>query len=126
MMRRWRDGPIRLPVRCLHRGRDQVILEIPALDIPILIIGEFFIQRWRESLRQATMYLSLNDHGIDDRAAVIYRHEAPDMYLSRPPVDVDDTDIAAEGKGEVRRVVVVDGLQSRLQEWRVIGISRKR
>src|SRR2546423_8400001 len=126
MMRRWRYGPIRLPARDLHRGRDQVILEIPTPDVPILIIGEFFIHCRCESLRQATMYLPLDNHGIDDRAAVIYRHETPDMYLSRPPVDVNDTDIATEGKGEVSRVVVVDGLQSRLQEGRAVGIRRKR
>src|SRR2546426_5016407 len=110
MMGRWCYGPICLPARRLHRGRDQIILEIPSLDVPILIIGEFFIQRRRESLRQAPVYLSLDDHWIDDRTAVIYRHETPDMYLSRPPVEVNDTDIAAEGVGEVRRVVVVDGL----------------
>src|SRR5437763_5368405 len=108
MMRRWRYGPLRFPVRGFPRGRDQVIHEIAALDIPILIIGDFFIHRRGESLRQAPVYLSLDDHGIDDRTTVIYRQETPDMYLSRPPVNIDDTDIAAEGKGEVRRVVVVD------------------
>src|SRR5438045_136664 len=66
MMRRWCNGSICLPVRCLHRCGNQVILEIAALDIAIFVIGELFIESRCQPLRQAAVYLSLNYHRIDN------------------------------------------------------------
>src|SRR6266700_657479 len=117
MMRRWRYGSVRLPARHFHCCWDQVILEIAAQDVTTLIIGDLFVECWRESLREATMHLPLNDHGIDDRPTVIDCHEAANMDLPGSTVDIDHTDVAAEGIGEVGRVIVADGLQSRLQKW---------
>ena len=51
MVRRWCDGAIRLPVRRLHRGRDQVVLEVAAVDVALLVVGDLLEHGWREALR---------------------------------------------------------------------------
>ena len=71
------------------------------------------------------MNLSLDDHRIDDRAAVIHRHKAANMHLARATVDIHDTDVAAERIGEIGRIIVVDRLQARLQIRRAVGIGGK-
>src|SRR2546429_9228437 len=110
MMRRGGNGAIRLPLRRLHGCRDQVILEIAAQHVAVLIVGQLFVERGSQSLGESAMHLALNDHGVDDRTAVIYSNEATNMDFTCPPVDIYDTDVAAEGIGEFRRVVIVDSL----------------
>src|SRR5450759_529146 len=66
---RRRNGPVDLPVRRLHRGGHQVVLEVAALDIAQLVVGEFLVERRCQSLRQAAVYLPLDHHWIDNGAA---------------------------------------------------------
>ena len=72
------------------------------------------------------MDLSLHDHGIDDVPAVVDGHEAPDLHLAGALVDVHHADIAAEGIGEVGRIVVAHRLEAGLHPLRVIGVRRER
>src|SRR5258708_26303975 len=125
MMGRWCDSPIGLPVRRLHRGWDQVVLEIAAQHVAILVVRELLVQRRSKPLRQTTMYLPLDYHRIDDRAAVVHGHEAADMHLSRTTVDIENTDAAAKGVRQVGTSVVVHCLQSWLQVRRTVGIGGK-
>src|SRR5499425_3030627 len=77
--------------------------------------------------RQAAVYLAFDDHWVDARAAIIERVEAADFCHAGVDVHVDDTDVRAEWKGEVRRIVVVHRLQARLHAgWHfVIGGPRE-
>src|SRR5579884_489852 len=126
MMWRGSIGLIGLPTRRLHRGRYQVVLEIAAQDVAILIVRDLLVHCRSKTLRQATMNLPLDDHWIDDRAAVVHSHEAADMHLPRSTVDIDDADVAAEWIRQVGRVVIIHGLQSRLKIGRTIGVGSKR
>src|SRR5712672_906410 len=67
MVRRWCDGFIRLPVRCLHGGWDQVVLEIATQDVASLVIRELLVHGRGQSLRQTAVNLPLDDHRVDDR-----------------------------------------------------------
>ena len=69
------------------------------------------------------MHLALNDHRVDDVAAVVDGDEAPDLDLARAAVDVDHADVAAEGVGEVRRIVVADRLEAGLHPLRMIRVG---
>ncbi len=125
MMRRWCNGLVCLPVWRLHRGGDQVVLEVAAKDIAIRIKSYLLVHRWSKPLRQATMNLPLDHHRVDDRTAVIHRHEAPNMHLSCATVDVHDTDVATERIREIGRIIVVHRLQAWLQVGWTVGIGRK-
>src|SRR5947209_2679835 len=113
MMRRGCNRLIRLPGWCLHRGGDQVVHEVATQDVTILIESYLFIHRRCKSLGQTTMNLPLDHHRIDNRAAVIHRHKAANVHLTRAAVDIYDTDVASEWIGEIGRVVVVH----RFQAW---------
>src|SRR6266446_10584597 len=123
MVRRWRIGLIRLPMRRLHRGGDQVILEVTTQDVAVLVEGDLFIYGGCKPLCQATMNLSLDNHGVDDRAAVVHGHKAANMHFSGAPVDIHDTNVAAKGIGEIGWVVVVHCLQARLQVRWAMGVG---
>src|SRR5260221_430047 len=126
MMRRRCNRFIGLPVWCLHRGGDQVVLEVARQNVAILIKRDLLIHRWGKALRQATMDLPPDNHRIDDRTAVIYRHEAAYMHLPGTPVDVHNTDVATERICEVGGIIIVHRLQTRLQVRRAVRIGRKR
>ena len=64
-------------------------------------------------MREAAVDLAVDDHRVDDVAAVVHRHEAADLDLAGAAVDVDHADVAAEGEGQVGRVVVVRPLPAR-------------
>src|SRR5947209_6205756 len=110
MMWRWRTRFICLPVWRLHSRWNQIILEVPAVNVAILIVIDLLVHSRSQPLRQAAMDLSLNDHGIDDGAAVIHRHEAANMYFTGTTINIYHADVGPEWVGQVGWVVVVDCL----------------
>src|SRR5215467_13526844 len=72
------------------------------------------------------MNLTLDDHRIDDVAAVIDSHKPAHFNLTRTFVDVDDADVAAEWIGQVWRIVVIDRFESGLHARRMIRVSCER
>src|SRR5262245_45632020 len=72
------------------------------------------------------MHLPLHDHGVDNVATVINRHEAADFYFSRALVEFDDADVAAEWEGQTGRIIVGLGLEAGLHPRGIIGVRRKR
>src|SRR5262249_41683650 len=118
-----RDGLGGFPVWSLERGRDVVVQKAAAGDIAFLVVADFLIQGGPDPLGEAAVDLTVDDHRVDDVAAVVHRDEAPHLDLARAAVDVHHADIAAEGEGEVGRIVVVRRLQPCLHTLRMIGIS---
>jgi hypothetical protein len=57
------------------------------------------------------VHLALDDHRVDDVAAIIDGDEPPQRDGARAAIDVDDGDVGAEGVREIRRIVVVDRLE---------------
>src|SRR5713226_8225911 len=125
MMRRRRDRLIRFPVRRFHRGGNEIVLEVASQDVAVLIEGHLLVHGRSESLCQATVNLPFDHHRVDDRAAVIYGHKAPDMYLPGATVDVHDTDVAAKWVCQVGRIIVVDCFQAWLQVRWTVGVGGK-
>jgi len=70
--------------------------------------------------------LPLHDHGVDDVAAVVDGDEPTDLHLAGARVDVHDADVAAERVGEVRRIVVADGLEAGFQSLWMVGVRGER
>src|SRR5207247_5273517 len=101
MMRRRGTGLVRLPLRRFDRGGYQVVDETPAPDVADLVVGDFFEEGRREPHRQPTVDLPLDDHRVDDVAAVGDGDEPTDLHLARPLVDDHAADLAPERVGEV-------------------------
>src|SRR5262249_24272748 len=66
-----------------------------------------------------------DDHGVDNVATVINRHEAANFHFTRARVDIDDADIAAERESQVGRIIVRHRLEAGLHPRWMIGVRRK-
>src|SRR3954452_24722378 len=126
MMRRRRDGLAGLPRGHLDRGRDEIVHERAGHVVAELVVGDLLVQRWREAHRQSAVDLPVDDHRVDDVAAVVHRDEAADVDPPRPLVDVDDTDVRPERERQVGRVVIVDRLKPGLHSLGMVRVGRER
>src|SRR3954451_15279643 len=125
VMRRGCDRLAGLPGGTLDGGRDEVVHERPGHVVAELVVGDLFVERRREAHVQAAVDLTVDDHRVDDVAAVVDRHETTYVDLARALVDVDDTDVASEREGQVRRIVVVDCLEPHLHPLREVRVGRE-
>ncbi len=112
-----------LPVRRLDGGRHEIIHERTAVDVSVLVVLDLLEERRSEAHGEAPVDLPVDDHRVDDRPAVVDRDESTDLHLARLLVDIDHTDVAPERVGHVRGVVVVDGLEPRLDAGGVVRVS---
>src|SRR6476619_362272 len=126
VMRRRGDGLLELPGRRLDGCREEIVHERPGEVVAVLVVGDRLVQRRREAHREPAVKLPVDDHRVDDVAAVVDRDEAADVDLAGALVDVDDADVAAEREGEVRRIVVVDRLETRLHPGGMVRVGRER
>jgi hypothetical protein len=101
-------------------------MNVPVWLLPSLVVCDRFVQRRGEAHREPAVDLPVDDHRVDDVAAVVDGHEAADLDLARALVDVDDADVRAEREREVRRVVVVDRLEAGLHPLRMVGVGGER
>src|SRR5206468_8903801 len=99
--------------------------DVCSSDLPVLIIVDLLEERGRQAHRQPSMNLSLDDHWIDDRAAVVYRDEPPNLDLAGLFVDVDDADVATERVRQDRKSVVVDRFQTCLHPGWMVRVRRE-
>src|SRR6266849_499334 len=125
MVRRGRYRLVRLPVGRLHRGGEQVVLEVACQNVASLIKRDLLIHRWSQSLGQATVNLPLNDHWVDDGTTIIHGHKAANMHLAGATVDIHNADVTTKRIGEVGWIVVVHCLQAWLQVRWTVGVSGK-
>src|SRR5687768_11227683 len=72
------------------------------------------------------MDLALDDHRIDDVAAVVDGHKPTHFDFTCALVDIDDTDVTAERVREIRWIVIVDGFESGFHSGRMICVSGER
>ncbi len=94
MVRRRGGRLVGLPGRGLDGRREEVVHERPGQVVAQLVVADLLVERRRETHRQAAVDLAVDDHRVDDVAAVVDRHEAADVDLAGPLVDVDDADVA--------------------------------
>src|SRR6266851_2431204 len=69
MVRRGRDGLVGLPMRGLERRRHVVVHEAAAGDVALFVVADLFVERRSDPLREAAVYLAVDDHRVDDVAA---------------------------------------------------------
>ena len=111
------DGvTVRAEVEVRHLGgaRDHVVDERAGQDLPVVVVDRLLVQRLRDRLRDAAVHLALDDHRVDDVAAVVDRGVALDRDLAGLAVDLDLGDVRAEREREVRRVEERRRLEVRL------------
>src|SRR5437764_4455869 len=89
-------------------------------ELPLLVIDHFFIESLSECLDYAALHLPINEHRVDDLAAIVNRDIALEFYLACLTVNLDDTDMCAERKGEILRLEEVCGGKSRLHVGRQV------
>jgi hypothetical protein len=95
----WGDGVIVLPVlplRALDRGRQEVVGERPGQVLAVGVVDDLLVHRRRQAHGQAALDLTLDDHRVDDVAAVVDRDEPADLDLAGAVVDVDHAEVDAE------------------------------
>src|SRR6266508_4995801 len=126
VMRRGRAGLVRLPVRRLDRGREQVIHEAALKYVAAIVVLNLLVERRPQPHGQTAVNLSFDDHRVDDVPAVVDGHESAHLDLSCSFIDVDYADVAAERIGEVRRIVIRDRFEAGFHSLWVIGVSGER
>src|SRR5687767_11715404 len=75
MMRRRRDRVCGLPLRCFDCCRQQIVHETTLQDVTAFIVLNLLVERRAESHRETAMNLTLDDHWVDDVAAIVDGHE---------------------------------------------------
>ena len=85
VVRRRGDGLVELPGRRLDRRREEVVHERPGEVVAVLVVGDRLVQRRGEAHREPAVDLAVDDHRVDDVAAVVDGDEAPDVDLARCP-----------------------------------------
>src|SRR5258708_5328726 len=75
MMRRRGHRLARLPGRCLDRRREEIVHEGPSEIVAVLVVGDLLVQGRREAHRQTAVDLAVDDHRVDDVAAIVDRDE---------------------------------------------------
>ena len=84
-------GVARLPVRRLERRWDEILGEVGVEVVAALVVADLLHEGYREALGEAAVNLPFDDHRIDDRAAVVDRHEATDVASRRYPRSTSTT-----------------------------------
>ena len=120
----WRDGEVSLPLRRFHRCRQEVVHQRVAHKVALRIERHLLPHRDGKALGQATVDLTLDNHGVDPSAAVIQRIEPSDFGLARRTVYIDHAKVDAKGVREVGWIVVVNRFQARLQALGWLVVSR--
>ena len=112
--------------RDFRRGRNHVVDEAGAQELTVFVVDQLLEQRRTDALRHATVHLAVDDHGIDDPAAVLGDDEFEDLHEARHRIDLDRGDVGRRRRGPVDRVVGVGRAQffARLDRQRLhVGID---
>ena len=82
---------------------------MPVLQLAaVVVVDDLFEQRLRDALRDAAVDLALDDHRVDDVAAVVDRDVLLQIDAAGLGVDLDHRDVRAERPDEVGRIEVGD------------------
>ena len=113
VVRRRRHRLAQLEPRRLDRGRQQVVHEVRADAVAVLVERDQLHRRRAVALGEPAVDLALDDHRVDAHAAVVDRDHALDLPLAGLGVDLDRDRVRAERERQVRRVVVVVAFEAR-------------
>src|SRR5207342_1811279 len=96
-------------------SRHRVVHVAAGDELAILVVDAVLEQRLPDTVHNATVHLSFDDHRVDHVAKVVAGREPVDADDSGGGIDLDFADVGAGRIGEVGRVVEGVLVQSRLQ-----------
>ena len=99
------DGVSRWSISIVgHLGdvRHQEVHERRVEQLPVLVVGHPLVERAADALRDAAVDLALDDHRVDQRAAVVHDAVAQDRDLGGLRVGLDDRRVHAGGERRPR------------------------
>src|SRR5436309_8247343 len=98
-----------------HRGLGQcVIHECAAHKLALFVVDHLFIECLANGLNDASLDLAIDQHWVDDVAAIIYGDVTLEVDLTGFGVEFDYSDMSSKGEGEILRLEEVNGRKSGL------------
>ena len=89
----------------LSRRRQQVIHEAAADQLSFSSITDLLKECGADALRNSALDLAVNDHRIDDVAAILRDDVSEDLHRPRAGVNLAQADVRCIRVGGLRRVV---------------------
>ena len=93
-------------------GGQQVVHKGGVEQLAVFVEDELLVEGIADALGDAALDLALEDHGVDDAAAVVDDDVALDLDLHGLGVDLDDHGVDARGGGAALGAKVVGGLEA--------------
>ena len=94
-----RDGFAENHRRHVAGAHDRIVHECAGFDLPVVAVEHLLAQGFAETLGDAAVNLSLDDHRVDDHAAVVDHDEFFQVKLAGVALDADQRDMGAEAPG---------------------------
>src|SRR5262245_19335038 len=96
--------------RHIARAHDSIIHQLARENLSLIAEEHLFAQRFTQPLCHAAVHLALDDHRVNDYAAVVHQHELPDGRLAGFAIDAHHGHVRAEAPG----------FASRIEEYRLL------
>ena len=121
-------GQLHLDPRHVGRARQQIVGKGGGDGLRLFVVAHPFEQRVADRVRDAADELALDDHRIDDAAAVVDHDIAQDAHAAGLDVDLDLDGMAANAIGERGRHEALHAFEPRLEIARhgIAGHARHR
>ena len=101
-------------------ARHHVVCKRGRERLPLLVVGNLFIERRADALRDAALHLPVDDHRVDHGAAVLGHHVVEQLGHAALGVDRDDDRVRAIGEDAagIGRLIAGNGLEQRVHAGR--------
>src|SRR5262249_33816444 len=91
--------------RNLARGWHQGVYEDRSIDLALIVVDDFFIERGADALCDTAVHLTVHDQRVDETAAVFRYGETFNLDFERFRIDFDGRDVRRRcGRAEHRIV----------------------
>ena len=90
-------------------------------ELTVVVVDQLFPHSLAEALGNASVNLSVDQHGIDYVAAIVHSDVFIDFDFAGFGVHFDGTNVTTEGEGEIRRLEEMGGFHAGLKSWRNVA-----
>ena len=97
--RRWRLGGVRLEARQVGRRCNAVVGEVRGEQVAVGVVAHLLVEGLSGAGCDATVLLTLDQHGVQHRSAIVDRDVAQQGDVARVEIDLDHGDVRAEWEG---------------------------
>ena len=111
--------------RDVARGRQRVIHQRAAQQLPVRIIGDPLEQDAAEPLSGAAHNLALDQHRVDDDAAIMRDGVVLDAHTPGLGVDIDNRDMRGIAPSDRLRLPVINLLEAGFDPWRAFVVPAR-